>query len=408
MSLSRREFIGGTGAVIAATAVGCKGKKKEKDGQQAIGPKSAQAGPKEPAVEPHYLVLVTLRGGYDPVLSVDPKDPDKVGENIATGYRYDECLKGSERLFGPLAGGLERLDSDLCLIHGVRSDTTNHPDGLKMLMRGARGARPGPFHPKLAEALAGDAPLAHLDMITPDGKAVFEEGPRPPWGDLRAQAHQAEIKELAASMPDMKTLKGPIGATAKLEKFLDDANKDAAALDAKFKGFLGTHFRLGFQAIRHNWAKCVTIASRGLYFDSHSDNFRYQSERQPTTWADLVTFVELLKATKNKYGSLFDQTTIVAFSEFGRYPRLNGQNGKDHWPENSWVLLGKGVKKGLTIGATDNLNKGVKIDFASGQPKQDGRSIFIDNTFATIAKISGLDPTKLGYNKDAIIPAVLA
>lgn len=42
----------------------------------------------------------------------------------------------------------------------------------------------------------------------------------------------------------------------------------------------------------------------------------------------------------------------------------------------------------------------------SHRPKQDGRAIFIDNTSATLAKLSGLDPTKIGYKKDAFMPCV--
>ena len=37
---------------------------------------------------------------------------------------------------------------------------------------------------------------------------------------------------------------------------------------------LGGHFRMAYQAIRGNWAKCIHVASRNLYFDSHSDNTR--------------------------------------------------------------------------------------------------------------------------------------
>jgi hypothetical protein len=44
-------------------------------------------------------------------------------------------------------------------------------------------------------------------------------------------------------------------------------------------------------------------------------------------------------------------------------------SGKDHWPENSWMLLGKGIRRvegGVTLGATDDRLRGRPVDFRSG------------------------------------------
>jgi uncharacterized protein (DUF1501 family) len=50
---------------------------------------------------------------------------------------------------------------------------------------------------------------------------------------------------------------------------------------------------------------------------------------------------------------LLDSTTIVWMGEFGRTPRINGQKGRDHFP-NAWsaVLAGGGVKGGQAVGRT--------------------------------------------------------
>jgi uncharacterized protein (DUF1501 family) len=408
MRLSRRHFLQGSGASLLA--LGCRSTDNAPaQAQPAPGAPPAPA-PAKSGPPPHYLVMVVLRGGYDNIMSVaPPAEPDKIGDKIFLGYKADERIRGSKRIFGPLIGGLERHDADMTLIHGVRCDTVNHPDGLQMLARGHRQARSGEIAQALAQSLVGDAPLPTLDLASPDGKLVLHERARPKWAQLRAEAHKMQLDGLAANPEATKVLTAASAATANLERFLDEAKGDAAALDGKFNGFLGGHFRMAFQAIRGNWAKCITVGSRFLAFDSHSDNVRFQRDLQPATFRDLAAFIDLLKATRNAHGPLYDQTTIAVFSELGRFPRLNAQNGKDHWPENSWIMFGRGVKKGATIGALEDSGKAMAVDFKTGAPAKDNaRPLFLENAFATLVKIAGGDPTKVGYVKDSVVDAVLA
>jgi uncharacterized protein (DUF1501 family) len=50
---------------------------------------------------------------------------------------------------------------------------------------------------------------------------------------------------------------------------------------------------------------------------------------------------------------LLDSTLIVWMGEFGRTPRINGQRGRDHYP-NAWstVLAGGGINGGQAVGKT--------------------------------------------------------
>jgi len=385
MTITRRELLKGTGALLATNAFGLEQK------------------------APHYVVLVQLRGGYDAVMSVNPQDTNVVGENIHCGYRPDERVQGAKRLFGPLIGGLERYDEELCLIHGVRSDTTNHPDGLAMLARGSVRARNGKFVDALAGRLTGDAPMRVLELAAADGSVPFRAAERPSWAELRAKIHQEQVDALGGDDRVARALGAATTKTDRLSMFLHEAQTDAGSLSQRFRGDLGDHLRLAFQAIRGNWARTIDIGSRGLWFDSHSDNDRFQRSRQPSLFADIATFIDLLKREQNAFGPLFEQTTVAIFSEFGRFPRLNGELGKDHWPENSWILFGKGVRGGATIGATDPVGKGQPIDYRSGDTRaRDGRPVFVDNTFATLQRIAKDDLTDTGYESDAAIDAALS
>ena len=47
---------------------------------------------------------------------------------------------------------------------------------------------------------------------------------------------------------------------------------------------------------------------------------------------------------------LLDSTLVVALGEFGRTPKINGQAGRDHWPDcYSVVLAGGGVRGGTRL-----------------------------------------------------------
>jgi Protein of unknown function (DUF1501) len=53
---------------------------------------------------------------------------------------------------------------------------------------------------------------------------------------------------------------------------------------------------------------------------------------------------------------LFDETLVIAMGEFGRTPKINGNAGRDHWPNcYSVVLTGGGVRGGITFGSSDKL-----------------------------------------------------
>lgn len=51
---------------------------------------------------------------------------------------------------------------------------------------------------------------------------------------------------------------------------------------------------------------------------------------------------------------LLKETVVAVISEFGRTPRLNGRNGRDHYPD-AWTnfLAGANIKGGQALGATD-------------------------------------------------------
>lgn len=87
------------------------------------------------------------------------------------------------------------------------------------------------------------------------------------------------------------------------------------------------------------------------FWDWHGNNFNIAKQNLPDFDQALSALIEDL----NDRGMLQD-TTVVAWGEFGRTPKINKDGGRDHWPNVSCALLaGGGMKTGQAIGATDRL-----------------------------------------------------
>jgi uncharacterized protein (DUF1501 family) len=116
-----------------------------------------------------------------------------------------------------------------------------------------------------------------------------------------------------------------------------------------------------------------------LGWDTHLNNFdsvkRLSGVLDPA-WATL------LEDLKDK-GRL-ESTLVVWMGEFGRTPKINGQQGRDHWP-NTWtsVLGGGGIKGGQVIGKTS----------ADGMEVAD-RPVSAEDMIGTIAAALGIDGQK--------------
>jgi uncharacterized protein (DUF1501 family) len=79
---------------------------------------------------------------------------------------------------------------------------------------------------------------------------------------------------------------------------------------------------------------------------------------------------------------LLESTLVLAMGEFGRTPKLNGRNGRDHWPGVwSGLLAGGGVRGGQVLGASDRHGE---------EPKE--RPVHAAEIAATVYHALGIDP----------------
>jgi hypothetical protein len=115
----------------------------------------------------------------------------------------------------------------------------------------------------------------------------------------------------------------------------------------------------------------------GQAWDTHQNNFekvRELSHVLDAGWAALMGDL--------KVRGLLDSTLIVWMGEFGRTPTINGDKGRDHFP-NAWttVLGGGGIKGGQIIGKT-----------SAGGETIEQCPVHVPDLLATVCLALGIDP----------------
>ncbi len=84
-------------------------------------------------------------------------------------------------------------------------------------------------------------------------------------------------------------------------------------------------------------------------FDTHAANFTGHSAQAAILDVALAALIDDLTAR-----DLLNSTVVLVAGEFGRTPRINALEGRDHWPHGfSCLLAGGGIVPGRVVGATD-------------------------------------------------------
>ncbi len=102
------------------------------------------------------------------------------------------------------------------------------------------------------------------------------------------------------------------------------------------------------------------------------DTHQNQQRQLATALADLDRGIAALHAA---IGSAWRDTAILAVTEFGRTPRINGTNGTDHGTGTVAFLAGGSISGGRVLADWPGLGAGRLLDDRDLQPTRDLRSV---------------------------------
>jgi uncharacterized protein (DUF1501 family) len=110
-------------------------------------------------------------------------------------------------------------------------------------------------------------------------------------------------------------------------------------------------------------------------WDTHQNNFERVKDLSAQLDPAMGTLVRDLAQRH-----LLASTLVVCVGDFGRTPTINGNEGRDHFPQASFaVLAGGGIRGGIVHGATDAAGAAVVRD-----------PMTVPNLFATLATLLGI------------------
>ncbi|MFN5075292.1 MAG: DUF1501 domain-containing protein, partial [Planctomyces sp.] len=124
-------------------------------------------------------------------------------------------------------------------------------------------------------------------------------------------------------------------------------------------------------------ARCVSLNFRR--WDWHGGdgmNFPKCREECPRLDQGLAALV-----TDLHQRGLDRDVSVVVWGEFGRTPKINASNSRDHWPQaNTAVIFGGGMRTGQAIGSTNRYGETPQL-----------RPVTFQEVFATLYHCAGID-----------------
>jgi len=123
----------------------------------------------------------------------------------------------------------------------------------------------------------------------------------------------------------------------------------------------------------------VTVVEVSLSgFDTHERNFSQVTNLATQLDPGLAALVADLVAR-----DLWESTVVLCLGEFGRTPKINRKEGRDHWPTGFSCLVGGGGLRGsAVVGATD----------PTGRESEPQDPATVADLYATILRAAGIDP----------------
>ena len=345
------------------------------------------------------FVFVQADGGWDPTSFCDPKTNTPGERSINHWAERDEVRQAGNIPYAPFANNqafFEKYHGRILAINGVDAQTNSHTVGVVHNWSGRNSEGYPAMTALLAASYGPGLPVAYLSfggysrtggavrytrlnnaellrsIATPD---IADEERRyigeADWASLRSR--QAIVAARLASAPGLLPVEArnralyqsAFAASEGLKAYADGIPAvDQLEQPVEFTTSSGNSYRselrrqaqLAVLAFKTGVAVSADLWLGG--FDTHDTH----DADQGALMANLTDSVDYLWDYAEAHG-VADRLVVVMGSDFGRTNFYNAQDGKDHWPIGSYVIMEKSQPwTNRVVGETDGLHFAHRIN----------------------------------------------
>ena len=380
----------------------------------------------------HPLFLsVHAGGGWDPTSFCDPKGRSSESQaDPVNHYMIDEIRTpsvSSPIKWAPMGRNEEFFQAHydkLLIVNGVDTSTNNHSTGTRFLNSGQLEEGHPSFAAMLTATVGPELPLGYIT----NGGYDITRGvvPRTRLGSLgviakiaepdldgdrlfhlesvqsRMDAYKAQRWDRVRSsqrLPRIAQSLDALQAARSGQNELKRLNENLPNLD-DFNTSLGQQGAIALAGYRSGLTVAANLSVGG--FDTHGNH----DVNQAAAFDRLSTGLMELWAEVERLG-LEDRVFIMVNSDFGRTPRYNEGNGKDHWSITSLFFMGAGVRGNRVVGATDDGVHASPINLETLELDPNGVNITPGHVHAALRQRFGVDQHRLSAHyplRDQVIP----
>ena len=346
------------------------------------------------------FVFVQADGGWDPTSLCDPK-ANTPGEPVINHWAEDDEVRQAGNIpYAPFARNeafFEKYHSRMLVINGVDAQTNSHTVGVVHNWSGRNSEGYPTTTALLAAHYAPDLPIPYLsfggysatggvtrftridnaDLLRTIAAPALTTG-EPHWDSYFSEADWAALRsareataERLVSAPDL--LPGDLRhreffssafATEGLKVYADaippedelEEEEEFEIEGARFHSNLRRQAQLTVLAFKTGVAVSADLWLGG--FDTHANH----DPEHEWLFGNLTDSVDYLWEYAEEHG-VADRMVVVMGSDFGRTNFYNAQEGKDHWPIGSFIVMEKNQAwTGRAVGETDGLHFAYRIN----------------------------------------------
>lgn len=350
------------------------------------------------------LIWINMSGGWDILEVTDPKESSTSGIDMLYSWGEAQTLAGTNIKMGRWLPNIASLGEDVLLLRGLAMGTTSHSAGSIYMDTGVL-SNSGNVNAASIPSIVASQGTSTIPIIQLNGgsEPKTDRGLLNPVSVVRANnlnlyrsmypeddtATQRRLAMLNYIKNSVSRLQSEVGINDRLNSMANAEGK----IRTQFENFVGQKlavtneelaaFTAGAPAnldqnIASSFALALKLASQDICdsinvgvggFDTHSNQSRSLQTRLESVDFVIKSLVDGLKKS-NK----LDSTLIVLYSDFGRTPKINNSNGRDHWPVGSAIMIGGGIQGGRAVGGTDNDLRALWIDPNIGNIVSEGTS----------------------------------